>query len=377
MKKLYAVLALVLTVFVFVNSGLAQGTFTAIRSGNWSNPITWDVNGIPSSTCNNCTITINANVTVNLDRNVTLTGNSILTIGTDATSPAELLIGNSGGSPFVNGFNIILISNGGSGTPPGIKLLNSNTKIVATSAGEWDGILTSFTNGTLTVYNKIVGTMDGLFFGAGGSIAPFLGFPVSIGPTVSGPKSISSSGGSLPIILSDFEAILNKTEVNLSWTSVIEINSDHYSIDRSADGSHWNSIGTVAAKGFSDISVHYAYTDISPFGGVNYYRLALVDRDGKYSYSDVKVVRRFVIGLSIFPNPARDIVSLSFGTDAPSELTIRLVNQNGQVMQERKLNNPAGTTATFAVSSYSQGNYLLEVIDNKGNIQTSKFIIGR
>jgi hypothetical protein len=380
MKKLYPVLMLVIALFSWVRPSFAQGTFTAIRNGNWSTATTWDVNGIPSATCNNCTITINANVTVGLNANVTLTGTSLLIIGTDATSPAALVIGNSGGTSFATGFNIILVSNGIAGSPPGIKLINSHSGINGSAAGTWDGIFTSITvSAMVTFFDKLIGNAPGIFLGlGGGGASPITGTPTVYGQfSPLGPTTLSSSGGPLPIILSDFEAVLNKNEVNLTWVSEVEVNSDHFGIERSADGAHWNSIGSVAAKGFSDIPVNYSFTDESPFSGVNYYRLQMVDRDGKYAYSDVKVVRRFVGGFSVFPNPARDLVNLSLGSDVTSTMTIRLINQNGQLMQEQRLSNAAGTTVTFALASYAQGNYILEIIDGKGNIQTSKFIISR
>jgi Secretion system C-terminal sorting domain len=365
MKKLYAVSTLLLTIFGFLNSGFAQ--YTATHTGNWSSPVTWAPGAKPSATCNNCTITINANVTVTLDADVSFSGTTVMTIGTDASSPAKLVIPSSGGTSFATGNNIILIYNGVSAQPT-ISLKNANTSVNATSAGTYDGVFSSNLG-----YIKLLGNPPGAFF-ADGSIQ----FPsnATFGTSLSGPINLNANA-TLPVILVGFNADLDKNKVELSWTSEEEINSDHFSIDRSEDGIHWGSIGSVPAKGNSDVANNYSFTDNTPLTGINYYRLQMVDRDGKYAYSDVKVVRLFLSGFSVFPNPARDFLNITLGSDASAELTFRLINQNGQVMKNQKISNAAGTTITYSISSYASGNYLLEVIDNKGNIQTSKVIISR
>jgi hypothetical protein len=357
----------VLTMFAFVNPGLAQ--YTATNSGMWSSSITWAPGAVPSANCNNCTITINANVTVTLDADVTFAGTTTMTIGTDASSPAKLVIPSSGGTSFATGNNIILIYNGVS-TLPTITLKNANTSINAIAAGEYDGILSL----NSVTYLKLLGNPPGEFMTNGTVLE---NNPAIFGTSLSGPINLNANA-TLPVILVGFNAAFEgKNNVNLTWTTEQEINSDHFSIERSADGSLWNSIGSVAAQGVSDVPVNYSFTDISPLVGINYYRLQMVDRDGKSAFSNVKLISRLVNGYSVFPNPARDMVNLNLGTDVNPEIIVRLINQNGQVLQEQKFINAAGSTLTFSVASYAQGNYLLEIIDSKGNIQTNKFIISR
>jgi hypothetical protein len=110
--------------------------------------------------------------------------------------------------------------------------------------------------------------------------------------------------------LVNFNAVLDNNVVNLSWTTAEEINSNHFAVERSADASHWQAIGTVTAKGFSSIAVNYSFIDESPSSGVNYYRLQIVDNDGKYKYSAVKVVRSSLTKDSVFPTRQTILVSL-------------------------------------------------------------------
>ena len=369
MKKFYLLAAFVL--FGFLNKGFAQTTFTATSTGNWSSGATWDINGVPSPVCQDCQITINAGVIVTLDADILLKGNSKLIVGTDGSTAAGIRIPLSVNFPAPSVpapippsiyHRIDLVY----GDAASIKLANSNTFVDGSTTGPFDGVFLYVPLGTP---NNV-------------SYAPIarVGTSVTLFPnstSISGPTTITSNG-TLPIVLINFDAVLNKNEVDLSWTTAQEINSGHFGVERSVDGNHWQTIGIVAAKGFSSIEVNYSYVDQSPLNGTNYYRLQMVDADGKYKYSEIKVVRgSLTAGLKVFPNPAKDYVNVSIGSDITSSVTIRLVNQNGQLLQEKKLSHAGNTIVSFSVNNYPQGNYLVQIIGSDGTKQTNKILIAR
>jgi hypothetical protein len=315
-------------------------------------------------------------VTVRLNESVTLSGGSTLTIGTDNSSAAVLMIDPTiGVTDLALGHNVILLNDG---STPGnsIRLANNISLITFSSTPDlnsYDGILTNF--GT-TTYKEVGGAP--LSFSPGNTIQNT--GPAAYGTSLTGPVTLSANG-ILPIILSQFDVELNNKEVDLSWTTDQESNSDHFAIERSTDGgAHWDVLGTIAAKGNSSVAVHYSYTDAGPASGINEYRLQSVDRDGKSTYSEVKTVRNGLVGnVSIFPNPAKDYVNVTLGgsNEAKGNLSIRLISQSGQLLVEKKVNNTGGTTVTFPVSSYPQGNYLIQVIGQDGTQQISKVFISR
>jgi hypothetical protein len=65
------------------------------------------------------------------------------------------------------------------------------------------------------------------------------------------------------------------------------------------------------------------------------------------------------------------------GEGATGNMSIRLISQSGQLLLEKKVNNTGGTTVTFPVSSYPQGNYLIQVTGQDGTQQISKLFISR
>jgi hypothetical protein len=206
-------------------------------------------------------------------------------------------------------------------------------------------------------------------------------------PYVYGPASLSSGGltaiSPLPVVLTGFDAELetNKT-VALTWTTEVEVNSSHFTVERSADGENWTAIGTVEARGNSSIAVNYAFTDEQPLAGTNFYRLGMVDLDNSTTYSEVKVIRTSgVTTISFFPNPARDYLNVSLGNNndnaSAGTVTVRLVNIMGQVMQEKQVENVAGTIVTLQVTNYAAGVYILTVADANGLKESKELMISR
>jgi hypothetical protein len=367
MKKFY-ILFFSGILLALTNKVTAQ--YTATATGAWSNNGTWGPGTKPASPCSGCTITINAGVTVTLDVSIKFTGGTVLTIGSDNTSPAALIIPSSGGTSIASGFNILLDF---ASPTTKIVLKNPNVALAAIPGGQFDGIFTDIANGTVDV--KTVGNPNlPAIIVFGNTVAP----PPNPGPTqsaIAGPATLTSNG-TLPIFLDHFNAVLNGKQVDLEWATLVEINGDHFGVERSIDGFNWTNLSNVTAIGNSETKTSYSYVDRFPVTGANYYRLQMMDKDGKYKYSPVKVVRGAQIkGYSVFPNPARDYVNLTMGVDAPSEITVRLVSASGAVLQERKYNQGAGSTVSIPVFNYPTGNYVLTITGKDGSSSVNKVLI--
>lgn len=373
MTKFYLFATSLLTLTLFTYSSKAQ-IYTAVRDGKWvadaPAQTVWDLSGQPPADCNNCTITINPGVTITLNTSQMLSGNTILTVvGTGSATQTQLLIpASTSGTGFANSNNLILAGDG-INVGSTIRLTDATASItVDNAAGTYDGILSS----SSSVYRKILGNQPEIL-GADGSV---LMVGNTAGLSKSGAATLSSNG-TLPIILSSFTASLEGESALLHWTTSLEFNSDHISIQRSTDaGATWQTLGTVPARGTSALPVDYTYTDLTPAAGTNQYRLLLVDRDGKYAYSGVKTIRtELVTSFSLYPNPARDFVNVTLGKEANGTTTIRLISPAGQLLLEKKVNNAAGSTISLPVSSYPQGNYLVLVAGANGALQTGKLFI--
>ncbi|HEV2354568.1 MAG TPA: T9SS type A sorting domain-containing protein [Puia sp.] len=368
MKKLYSGALSVASLLLFSLTSSGQAIYTAVQPGNWHTPTgpgIWAA-AEPPPNCSNCTIVLDVNGTINLNTTINMTTASAIKVASGTT----LAIGNSAASGFANSYSIILVNDGTNST------LNvaSGGMVDATQAGTYDGILTSFTSGGSTTYFKKVGNAPAGFVNNTPADA---GNPAG-GNTVNGPVTLSSSG-TLPVILSRFTATVGEGAIDLAWTTSMEANSDHFTVQVSSNaGEKWDDLATIAAAGNSASPINYAFTDSHPSQGTSEFRLQLVDRDGRVTYSDVKSVRiGMVSAVSAYPNPASDYVNVTLSGMANLQANIRLVNLAGQVLLEKNVTNAAGTTVALAVSSFPAGNYLVVVTGSDGSQQTSKILIAR
>ncbi len=84
----------------------------------------------------------------------------------------------------------------------------------------------------------------------------------------------------LPVELSFFRAKSKINSVLLEWETINEINNNHFLIEKSVDGSYWQTIGMRVGYGDSNESRLYSLIDLEPYKGDSFYRLIQVDHDG-------------------------------------------------------------------------------------------------
>jgi hypothetical protein len=110
-------------------------------------------------------------------------------------------------------------------------------------------------------------------------------------------------------------------DVAIAWQTASEQNSDYFAVQRSSAGFGWEEIARVPAAGFSSIAKSYSVADQHPLQGLSYYRLNQVDKDGKSTYSKTIPVNNPATGISIYPNPAKDMIWIS-GIQPPNTVTL-------------------------------------------------------
>lgn len=349
MKKLYFLTALLF----FGMTSMVSAQYTATNSGTWSNSVTWAPGSIPSTVCNNCTITISAGIIVQLDAHIELAGNTVFTL----QDGAEIVIGASTGTSITSGYNIVMDTLPGNST---IVLSTPTSAIIASAASTFDGVFIGPFPSSL--YQKIIGNPPTLFLGGEASGTA----PAAYGTELTG-SHVLFSGGTLPLVLASFTARLENNQSLVTWTTSEESNLRDFEVLRSGDGANWVTIGSVPAKGNSSIPTNYSYTDASPLPGNNYYRIESIDEDLHAALSNVALVQSSLIrGLRIV-NPARGFVQVILGSDIDPKVTLRLFNESGQLMQEKPVSNGANSTVMFPVSTYPSGIYTLSVQSSKGS----------
>ncbi len=94
------------------------------------------------------------------------------------------------------------------------------------------------------------------------------------------------SGSALPVKLLSFTGVATGRLVNLTWVTTTQVSFSHFQIERSSNGINFSSVGTRPAvnAGFQN---KYAFADYINSPGIYFYRLKMIDTDGRFSYSPV------------------------------------------------------------------------------------------
>lgn len=183
--------------------------------------------------------------------------------------------------------------------------------------------------------------------------------------------------GSLPVSLSSFTAEARESQVILNWTTSSESNSDHFEVQRSTNGNDFNAIANVAAAGNSSTLHAYSYNDIDAANlSVNelYYRLNLVDKDGKSAMSKIARVHLndAKLKVQLYPNPAHNQLNINYSSPAAT-IQLRITDLNGKQILKTELPAAANGLKQLDISSFATGTYFVQ-LQNGNVIKTEKFV---
>ena len=82
-----------------------------------------------------------------------------------------------------------------------------------------------------------------------------------------------------------------------------------------------------------------------------------------------------VANMLVYPNPAKDMVNVSVqGLAASSQATVRLLNMQGQVMQQEMMNLEAGQTIQLNIDQLTKGLYFLNIQLENGQQLTERVV---
>jgi len=169
-------------------------------------------------------------------------------------------------------------------------------------------------------------------------------------------------GSTLPVTLISFHAIRSGHTAVLAWETTSEQNSDYFIIERSRDALNWEAIGRITAAGNSSANISYRLTDHQPLHGINYYRLKMIDRDGKVKIGETRRLDFQEGGnrVGIYPNPAQNVATLVFAKAPAGTITVKIWNSLGQVIQTHNLSG-SRQTYDLEVMNIPQGIYHVTV----------------
>ncbi len=234
----------------------------------------------------------------------------------------------------------------------------------------WNG--SAWENRSNTIVGGITGSCAGS--GAGTVTSDVL---TAFSPFTFGSKSATVTVNPLPVQLLYFTGENVGKENVLRWSTATETNNDYFTVERSADGYTFESIGIVDGAGTSTEVLSYQLVDKNPIVGVNYYRLKQTDFDGHAKYSPKIVTLEYVPPTEyvLFPNPSTNEIVIYSGNSAEELVDIQITDVTGRVVFTEanfSVKGKNNSTRSIDISSFSEGIYYLSLKDVYGKPLSQK-----
>ncbi len=159
----------------------------------------------------------------------------------------------------------------------------------------------------------------------------------------------------LPIKLLAFEGSrTGKTNV-LEWRVADDGNAVRYEVERSKLREPFVPIGSVPTGKSA-----YEFVDEQPGKSINYYRLKMVEKDEKISYSYIIIIKGESDKFSIYPNPATTSLQIKFDKNMNEKVEVQVVDVNGKTVDSRQLLVVNGL-CKLSISKLAMGSYVVKV----------------
>lgn len=169
----------------------------------------------------------------------------------------------------------------------------------------------------------------------------------------------------LPINLLHFGGNYQNNAAILNWRVENQINFSHFVVEKSLDGTVFNSLENIKLTN----AKFYNYKDIDlDRASIFYYRLKMVDNDGTFSYSNIISIRTGGVStFSILGNPVNDNLNI---TGLKVGATLTLYDNVGKLILQKSIEDES---FLMDVSFLSSGVYYLQY-SNESLIENKKII---
>lgn len=179
--------------------------------------------------------------------------------------------------------------------------------------------------------------------------------------------------GLIPVTLIDFKATKSNNGILLNWAATRETNFKQFEIERSVNGINFNTAGIVNGQNLAA----YSFEDIKlPKFKTLYYRLKMVDEDGKFKYSKIVSVRlndNFSNAI-LYPNPAKNDITIELQQPLTENGILQITDIAGRVLQQQPVNG-SQNTIKVNIKQLPAGRYFVSIKNKVDFIRESVVII--
>jgi hypothetical protein len=171
----------------------------------------------------------------------------------------------------------------------------------------------------------------------------------------------------LPIKLNSFNATGLKNVVNLNWSAICSENSCNFIVERSIDGVNFLEISNTNATSEGN---YYSADRNLPNASTLYYRLKIVNANGKVEYSTVQKVQTKDIKLSVSPNPTSNEILVNATSNIAAVNVFDLTGKSIYSVQNNNTNS-----IRISVANLPEGTYVVKSTTIDGETVSNKIVV--
>jgi Polysaccharide deacetylase/Secretion system C-terminal sorting domain/PA14 domain len=149
----------------------------------------------------------------------------------------------------------------------------------------------------------------------------------------------------------------------LNWMNNGGAQNDYFSIEKLDKTGVFKPLDVVNAESLQGVIRRFEYVDEKPSTGDNYYRVRLIQQNGTEKYSEIaKLNFEDPNDLYLYPNPARQYVTLNLKAWEHLSATVYIYNAFGMVLKQLDLQDISDKTYSLNLDEHwDSGQYFIRV----------------
>jgi hypothetical protein len=170
---------------------------------------------------------------------------------------------------------------------------------------------------------------------------------------------------SLPLVMTAFKAILEDNKVSVTWTTGMEKRLSYFVIEKSTNGTDFKEAALIFAVANPAAIQNYSYIDMIDVHGTGmlYYRIKIVDVNGRYQNSAVKLIHlgdvANVTQVTTYPNPVMNEVRITIPSKWQNQrVKYEVFSISGRLVKQM-VNESANQTEVLSMQDCCPGMYVV------------------
>lgn len=237
---------------------------------------------------------------------------------------------------------------------------------------------------TIVIYDKATGILakagNGIGADVGGNLLTYNLSFVATSVAFDDYSQMLATGttakvGTLDLKLVNFSVKQNPNYNSASLFLDANASNTEITLERSADGISFISLGNMQLVPGSANPVKYSFNDLSPKKGINYYRAKYKATNGQFTYTEIiKIATSYKTKFEIINNPVKDNLQIKNSADALNgEYNFSIYDASGKLVSQSK-KTVSGSLTNLKTNELASGIYMLTISSPDGNSETLKFV---